>query len=98
MGKLLGIEQSEVSKLKKGQFSRFGLERLLYFLEKLHYNVDIKLSPAKGTKTYQRVMLGDMQQESLNFIPLQKLKKVKLNQGFSSKNFKKNCLIYSSSK
>lgn len=60
IGKLLGIDQSEISKLKNGQYSRFSLERLLYFIERLHYNVDIKLSPAKGTHTHQRVVMGNV--------------------------------------
>lgn len=56
VGLLLGISQPEVSKLKNGLYHRFSLERLLCFLNRLHYNVDIKLSVARGQRTYQRVV------------------------------------------
>ena len=59
IAKLLGIDQSEVSKLKQGQYFRFSLERLLYFLNRLHYNVDIKRSNARGAHAYQRVIGGN---------------------------------------
>lgn len=62
IGKLLGIKQPEISKLKNGQYSRFSLERLLYFFERLHYNIDIKLSPAKGPQTHQRVVVESHQE------------------------------------
>lgn len=67
IGKLLGIKQPEISKLKNGQYSRFSLERLLYFFERLHYNIDIKLSPAKKFHTHQRVVISGLQRKnSLN--------------------------------
>ena len=59
IGKLFGIEQPEISKLKNGQYSRFSLERLLYFLNRLHYNVDINLSPARREQPHQTVTLWD---------------------------------------
>lgn len=55
LAKVLEITQPDVSKLKNGKYSRFSLERLLCFLNRLHYNVDIKLSPARG-EPYQRVV------------------------------------------
>lgn len=58
VGHLLGVSQPEVSKLKQGQYHRFSLERLLCFLNRLHYNIDIKLSVARGTHAYQRVVGG----------------------------------------
>ena len=62
IGKMLGIEQSETSKLINGQYYRFSIERLLYFFDRLNYNVDIKLSPARGEQAHQRVVTE-------NFLP-----------------------------
>ena len=46
IAELLEIEQSEVSRLKNGKFSRFSIERLFEFLNMLNYNVDISISKA----------------------------------------------------
>jgi len=59
IGKILGISQPEISKLKHGQYHRFSLERLLFFLNCLHYNIDIKLSLAKSEQVRQRVVGGN---------------------------------------
>ncbi len=44
---LLGIAQPEISKLKNGNFSRFGVERLFQFLNVLGRNVDIRITKAR---------------------------------------------------
>jgi predicted XRE-type DNA-binding protein len=44
---LLGIAQPEISKLKSGNFSRFGVERLFHFLNVLGRNVDIRITKAR---------------------------------------------------
>lgn len=59
VAKLLGVDQPEISKLKNGHYFRFSLERLFYFLNRLHYNVDIKLSLARGIHTHQRIVGGN---------------------------------------
>ncbi len=43
LGKMLGIKQPEMSKLSKGQYARFSLERLLYFVRRLHYSYSISI-------------------------------------------------------
>lgn len=58
IGKLLGIDQTETSKLINGKYSRFSLERLLYFFCMLNYNINIKLSPAQGKQT-QNVLVTE---------------------------------------
>lgn len=39
MAELLRIKQSEVSHLLGGHFSRFTLDKLLHFLERMHQNI-----------------------------------------------------------
>lgn len=56
IGQILGVGQPEISKLKNGLYHRFSLERLFNFLNLLHYNVDIKLSIARGSQPHQRVI------------------------------------------
>jgi predicted XRE-type DNA-binding protein len=55
ISEILGIDQPEVSKLKHGNFARFSLERLLYFLNRLNYDVDIKISEATGHAPHQYI-------------------------------------------
>jgi predicted XRE-type DNA-binding protein len=56
---LLGVGQPEISKLRHGKYSRFKVERLFHFLNRLHCNVDIKISTAKGPYAHQRVIGGN---------------------------------------
>lgn len=53
---LLGIDQPEVSNLKLGKYSRFKIERLFNFLNKLNFNIDIMISNAKNNYPRQRVI------------------------------------------
>jgi len=53
---LLGIDQPEISNLKLGKYSRFKVERLLNFLNRLNLNVDIMISKARGGHPRQRII------------------------------------------
>ena len=44
-GTLLGIAQGRVSDLKRGQFDKFSVEKLLVFLNALDRDVDIVIRP-----------------------------------------------------
>ena len=44
-GALLGIAQGRVSDLKRGQFDKFSVEKLLIFLNVLDRDVDITIRP-----------------------------------------------------
>ena len=44
--KLIGVTQPDISKLKHGHYSRFTAERLFNFLNRLNYDVDIRISKA----------------------------------------------------
>lgn len=52
---LLGIEQPEISKLKHGNFSRFRVERLFQFLNKLGRSVDIHIKKTRSSHPTQKV-------------------------------------------
>ena len=55
-GELLGVDQADVSRLKNGDFNRFSVERLFAFLNRLNRNVEIRITPTKNAKGYQRVV------------------------------------------
>ena len=48
-GKVLGIDQSDVSRLKNGDFHRFSVERLFTLLNRLNRNVEIQITPSGDT-------------------------------------------------
>jgi predicted XRE-type DNA-binding protein len=47
--KLLGIAQPDVSKMLRGEFRQFSVERLLRFLVALNHDVEIVIKPHRGT-------------------------------------------------
>jgi predicted XRE-type DNA-binding protein len=47
-GKLLGIPQPDVSKMLRGEFRQFSVERLLRFLVDLNHDVEIVVSPHRS--------------------------------------------------
>ena len=52
---ILGVEQPEISKLKHGNFSRFKVERLFTFLNKLGHNIDIYIKKTRSQHPTQKV-------------------------------------------
>jgi predicted XRE-type DNA-binding protein len=46
--KLLGIKQPDVSKMLRGEFRQFSVERLLRFLVALDHDVEIIVKPHRG--------------------------------------------------
>ncbi|MBI4905017.1 MAG: XRE family transcriptional regulator [Acidobacteria bacterium] len=47
-GKLFGIPQPDVSKMLRGEFRQFSVERLLRFLVALDHDVKIVITPHRG--------------------------------------------------
>lgn len=45
---LLGIKQPDVSKMLRGEFRQFSVERLLRFLVALDHDVEIVVKPRRG--------------------------------------------------
>jgi predicted XRE-type DNA-binding protein len=48
--KRFGISQPDVSKMLRGEFRQFSVERLLRFLVALNHDVEIVIKPHRGTK------------------------------------------------
>ena len=55
---LLGIAQPDVSHLMNGHYSRFTVDKLLYFLKRLDRKVTIQISPHRRGEPYQEVALA----------------------------------------
>src|SRR5690348_7347932 len=49
-GKLFGIPQPDVSKMLRGEFRQFSVERLLRFLVALNHDVEIVVKPHRGQR------------------------------------------------
>ena len=47
-GKLFSIPQPDVSKMLRGEFRQFSVERLLRFLVALNHDVEIVIKPHRG--------------------------------------------------
>jgi predicted XRE-type DNA-binding protein len=57
--KLLGIRQPKVSELLRGRLGGFSTERLLRFITRLGYNVEIKVSKARPhTQGHMEITAG----------------------------------------
>ena len=55
IAKLLGLAQPDVSHLLNGHFSRFTIDKLLYFIKKLDKKVTIRISSHKRGEPYQEI-------------------------------------------
>ena len=52
-----GLDPSDVSRLKKMNFTDFTVERLLMILKKLNHNIEIHIKPSDKTVRGQRVFV-----------------------------------------
>ena len=48
--RLLGVKQPDISKMLRGDFRQFSVERLLHFLVALGQDVEIVVKPHRGTR------------------------------------------------
>ena len=55
-GKILGVDPSDVLRLKQGDFGRFSVEQLFTLLNRLNRNIEIRITPAEDTVGHQRVV------------------------------------------
>jgi predicted XRE-type DNA-binding protein len=55
-GKILGVEPSDISRLKNGDFNRFSVERLFTLLNRFNRNIEIRITPAEDKVGHQRVV------------------------------------------
>lgn len=49
-GKILGLDQSDVSRLLNGKLRAFSVARLFLFLNRLGYNVELKVAQERNKK------------------------------------------------
>ena len=56
-GKILGVDPSDISRLKKGDFNRFSVERLLTFLNRFNRDIEIRITPAENRDGHQRIVV-----------------------------------------
>ena len=47
VGKNLGVDPSDISRLKQGDFNRFSVERLFTLLNRFNRNIEIHITPAE---------------------------------------------------
>jgi predicted XRE-type DNA-binding protein len=57
--KLLGAKQPDVSKMLRGDFRQFSVERLLRFLVALGQDVEIVVKPHRGARTAPQLRVAD---------------------------------------
>ena len=55
-GEILGVNQSDISRLKAGDFNRFSVERLFTLLNRFNRNIEIRITPAEDREGHQRVV------------------------------------------
>jgi predicted XRE-type DNA-binding protein len=81
-GKLFGVPQPDVSKMLRGEFRQFSVERLLRFLVALNHDVEIVVRPHRGRAGRRRcvcpegqlVFAGGCGQEAAEALLEQRLK------------------------
>ena len=54
--KILGVKQPEISRLKKGKFNHYSVERLLTFLNRFNRDIEIRITPSGYREGQQRVI------------------------------------------
>ena len=52
---ILGVKQPDLSRLKRGEFQHFSLERLFGFLNKLNRKITIKVSKRRSGDYLQKI-------------------------------------------
>ncbi|MBV8753875.1 MAG: XRE family transcriptional regulator [Hyphomicrobiales bacterium] len=57
--KLFGVKQPDVSKMLRGNFRQFSVERLMKFLVALGQDVEIVVKPHRGTRTAPQLRVAD---------------------------------------
>ena len=55
-GKILGIDPSDIARLKAGDFNRFSVERLFTLLNRFNRNIEIRITPTEDREGPQRVV------------------------------------------
>lgn len=53
---VLGVKQPEISRLKKGKFNHYSVERLMTFLTRLNRDIEIRIIPSETGEGKRRVV------------------------------------------
>ena len=53
---VLGVKQPEISRLKKGKFNHYSVERLMTFLTRLNRDIEFRIIPSESGAGKQRVV------------------------------------------
>lgn len=61
---ILGVKQPEISRLKKGKFNHYSVERLLTFLTRLNHDIEIRIVPTENRVGEQRVMKAELMNQT----------------------------------
>lgn len=57
--KLFGVKQPDISKMLRGDFRQFSVERLLRFLVALGQDVEIVVTPHRGSRKAAQLRVTD---------------------------------------
>ena len=57
--KLFGVKQPDISKMLRGDFRQFSVERLMRFLVALGQDVEIVVKPHKGSRSSAQLRVAD---------------------------------------
>ncbi len=53
---ILGVQQPEISRLKRGNFNHYSVERLMTFLIRLNRDIEIRIIPSESREGQRRVI------------------------------------------
>ncbi len=53
---ILGVQQPEISRLKRGKFNHYSVERLMTFLTRLNRDIEIRIIPSESGEGQRRVV------------------------------------------
>lgn len=53
---ILGVQQPEISRLKRGKFNHYSVERLMTFLTRLNRDIEIRIIPSESREGQRRVV------------------------------------------
>ncbi|MDE2998174.1 MAG: helix-turn-helix transcriptional regulator [Gemmatimonadota bacterium] len=53
---ILGVRQPEISRLKRGKFNHYSVERLMTFLTRLNRDIEIRIIPSASREGQRRVV------------------------------------------
>ncbi len=59
IAKIIGADQPKVSKILKGNFSEFSIERITEYLQKLRYDIHVSTVPCPPKRKMGTIVMGN---------------------------------------